>query len=54
MRQVPEKIKEIRNTAINTVFADEAAGHGRAIARDTRESDQLHGEKIHQRTYGNG
>jgi glutamyl-tRNA reductase len=23
MRQVPEKIKEIRHTAINTVFADE-------------------------------
>jgi glutamyl-tRNA reductase len=23
MRQVPEKIKEIRNTAINSVFADE-------------------------------
>jgi glutamyl-tRNA reductase len=26
MRQVPEKIKEIRNTAINTVFADEVQG----------------------------
>lgn len=26
MRQVPEKIKEIRNTAINTVFADELQG----------------------------
>ena len=23
MRQVPEKIKEIRNTALNSVFADE-------------------------------
>jgi len=26
MRQVPEKIKEIRNTAINSVFADEVQG----------------------------
>lgn len=26
MREVPEKIKEIRNTAINTVFADEVQG----------------------------
>jgi glutamyl-tRNA reductase len=26
MRQVPEKIKEIRNTAINTVFAEEVQG----------------------------
>ncbi|MDB5159248.1 MAG: glutamyl-tRNA reductase, partial [Mucilaginibacter sp.] len=26
MRQVPEKIKEIRNTAINSVFADELLG----------------------------
>jgi len=26
MRQVPEKIKEIRNNAINTVFADEVKG----------------------------
>ncbi|MES2378628.1 MAG: glutamyl-tRNA reductase [Bacteroidota bacterium] len=26
MRQVPEKIKEIRNTAINSVFADELSG----------------------------
>jgi glutamyl-tRNA reductase len=26
MRQVPEKIKEIRNTALNTVFAEEVQG----------------------------
>ncbi|MBC7400776.1 MAG: hypothetical protein H7289_12620 [Mucilaginibacter sp.] len=26
MRQVPEKIKEIRNTALNSVFADELVG----------------------------
>jgi glutamyl-tRNA reductase len=26
MRQVPEKIKEIRNTAINSVFAEEVQG----------------------------
>ncbi|WP_073406499.1 glutamyl-tRNA reductase [Mucilaginibacter sp. OK098] len=34
MRQVPEKIKEIRNTAINSVFADEVQGmdqHSREI-----------------------
>jgi len=34
MRQVPEKIKEIRNTAINTVFAEEVQGmdeHSRLI-----------------------
>jgi glutamyl-tRNA reductase len=34
MRQVPEKIKEIRNNAINTVFADEVQGmdeHNREI-----------------------
>jgi glutamyl-tRNA reductase len=34
MRQVPEKIKEIRNMAINTVFADEVQGmdeHSREI-----------------------
>jgi glutamyl-tRNA reductase len=26
MREVPEKIKEIRNTALNSVFADEVQG----------------------------
>jgi len=26
MRQVPEKIKEIRNTALNSVFAEEVQG----------------------------
>jgi len=30
MRQVPEKIKEIRNTAINSVFADEVQGMDQA------------------------
>jgi len=30
MRQVPEKIKEIRNNAVNTVFADEVQGMDKA------------------------
>jgi glutamyl-tRNA reductase len=33
MRQVPEKIKEIRNTAINSVFADEVQG----LDKESRE-----------------
>ena len=33
MRQVPEKIKEIRNTAINSVFADEV----QAMDKESRE-----------------
>jgi glutamyl-tRNA reductase len=33
MRQVPEKIKEIRNTAVNTVFADEV----QSLDKESRE-----------------
>jgi len=36
MRQVPEKIKEIRNTAINSVFAEEVQGMDQA-SRDVLE-----------------